>query len=144
MGSQVLTKVLRNFRSIFGILCWSYFFLFFNYVETPRLTHMCIHRHKCTSPNYAQIRFSSAPPPCLIAYLLCSCDNCFTEGKLLFCRFHISFVTMQDFQLLMLITIQLVCRDEKEASRSCTVYKNKKLYCRWGAGRWGMCLNRFY
>ena len=42
MGSQVLTKVLRNFRSIFGILCCSYFFLFFSYVETPRLTHMQI------------------------------------------------------------------------------------------------------
>lgn len=144
MGSQVLTKVLRNFRSIFGILCCSYFFLFFSYVETPHLTHMCIHRHKYTSPKYIQIKFSSPPPPCLIAYLLCSCDNCFIEGKLLFCRFHISFVIMQDFQLLMLITIQLVCRNEKEASRSCTVYKNKKLSCRWGAGRWGMCLNRFY
>lgn len=123
---------------------------FFNYVETPYLTHMHVHAyvHACAlirtpQPPYTQAKFSPTPPlySSLSAMFMLQLPH---WGEVVFCCFHISFVIMQYFQLLILITIQLVCREEKEASRSCTVYKNKKLSCRWGAGRWGMCLNRFY
>lgn len=80
--------------------------------------------------------------PCLIAYQPCSGCNCF-PGKCCSAVFILALLPCGVSQLLRLITIQLVCRDEEEAGRSCTGYKNKKLFCRWGAGGWGMCLSRF-
>lgn len=73
--------------------------------------------------------------PCLIAYQLCSGCNCF-PGKCCSAVFVVALLSCSISQLLTLITIQLVCGDEEEAGRSCTGYKNKKLFCRWGAGRW--------
>lgn len=99
----------------------------------------CLHvwRHTHTHTHYSGLH------PCLIAYQPCFGCNCF-PGKCCSAVFMLALLPCGVSQLLRFITIQLVCRDEEEAGRSCTGYKNKKLFCRWGAGRWGMCLSRFY
>lgn len=130
-------------RPFFSTLCFSWFLLFLCYTEIPYFTHTCMHPHTQASRTHRN-KILTTPYLYLIAYQLCSCYNCFIEGKCCSAVFILALLSCSIFQLLMLITIQLVCREEKEAGRSCNVYKNKKLSCRWGAGRWGMCLNRFY
>lgn len=70
-----LDKIRKKFRSFSGTLHCCCFFLI---MQNPILTHTCTHP-QAPLPKYTQ---NSHPPHlCLLAYLLCSCCNCFIERE---------------------------------------------------------------
>lgn len=111
--------------------------------------------------HYMFVLLESCPPPSCSHYLyrpFSFFPTSPTSVQWLICKVHAATASLSGsvvlrisyqlcycavfFSCFVLIIIQLVFRGERETGRSCTVCKYKKLFCKWGTGRWGMCFKR--